>query len=351
MNEQVQWYVTIAGNAVGPVSTDLVLRGIKHKKIATEAYVCVVGASEWQALTDVPEFHGALRENGLLPSADGIENHPANNNESASPQGARWSAPMASGEVLRNVEEDEETDTTAQLPSSRAGAYTQAGPVLTPHVTQGHEEHSEVTHVARLSSRPPAASQGVSLAEPIASPESSTASASDTDAPSHETAAVSEPPNDARSPVLHAREPAASIDIDIDVNMDEPEAPGIDWNHGFAEYFLVNADVTLPDEQLLLRSLATTPHETFVNDEPMWNLALCLAFGSNAVASVAADVFFDVVTAHALPDRLEWMARTLLSRGFMPSGIPHPAGNRGIGRLRQACPEEIRLQLESQLGI
>jgi hypothetical protein len=349
MNEQVQWYVTIAGNAVGPVSTDLVLRGIKHKKIATEAYVCVVGASEWQALTDVPEFHGALRENGLLPS-DGIESHPANNNESSSQQGARWSAPMASGEVLRNVEEEEETETTSQFPTSRA-SYAEAELVQTPYVAQGNNEHSEVTHVARLSSRPPAASEDSSRAEATALPERSTASAIDTDAPSHEPLAASEPLNDARSPELPVREPAASIDIDIDLNMDEPEAPGIDWNHGFAEYFLVNADVTLPDDQLLLRSLATTPHETFIHDEPMWNLALCLAFGSNAVASVAADVFFDVVTAHALPDRLEWMARTLLSRGFMPSGIPHPAGNRGIGRLRQACPEEIRLQLESQLGI
>ena len=81
------------------------------------------------------------------------------------------------------------------------------------------------------------------------------------------------------------------------------------------------------------------------------NLALCLAFGSNAVASVAADVFFDVVMAHQLHDRIEWMARTLLSRGFMPSGIPHPAGNMGIGRLRQACPPELLMQLESQLGM
>src|SRR5512142_1614729 len=114
MNEQQQWYVTIAGNAVGPVSTDLVLRGIKHKKIATEAYVCVVGASEWQALTDVPEFHGALRENGLLPPANCAE---PNGNLSASD--SRWSAPMASGEVLRSVGEDDEAETTSQFHSTR----------------------------------------------------------------------------------------------------------------------------------------------------------------------------------------------------------------------------------------
>ena len=113
----------------------------------------------------------------------------------------------------------------------------------------------------------------------------------------------------------------------------------------------MDAEVTLPDDQLLLRSLTNTPHDTFLHDEPMWNLALCLAFGSNPVASVAADVFFDVVAAHGNYERIEWMARTLLSRGFMPSGIPHTAGNRGIGRLRQACPDELRVQLESQLGI
>jgi hypothetical protein len=142
-----------------------------------------------------------------------------------------------------------------------------------------------------------------------------------------------------------------SIEVDIDISMDEPEAPSIDWNHGFSDYFLVDAEVTLPDDQLLLRSLTNTAHDTFLHDEPMWNLALCLAFGSNPVASVAADVFFDVVATHGNYERIEWMARTLLSRGFMPSGIPHTAGNRGIGRLRQACPDELRVQLESQLGI
>jgi len=49
----------------------------------------------------------------------------------------------------------------------------------------------------------------------------------------------------------------------------------------------------------------------------------------DAVANAAAAVFFDVVTAHDLQDRVEWMSRTLLSRGFMPSGIPHEADIAG----------------------
>jgi hypothetical protein len=217
---------------------------------------------------------------------------------------------------------------------------------------QGHDEHSEVTHVAHLSSRP--ASEPSPLfndAGISASAEQAMPPPTDPASEPVETPRGGEPLDGAHAAELEAREQSGGIDVDIDVHIDEPETPGVDWNRGFVEYFLVNADVTLPDDQLLLRSLTTTSHETFLHDEPMWNLALCLAFGTNAVASVAADVFFDVVAAHALHDRIEWMARTLLSRGFMPSGIPHTAGNRGIGRLRQACPEELRLALESQLGI
>ena len=106
-----------------------------------------------------------------------------------------------------------------------------------------------------------------------------------------------------------------SINIEVDIAMDDHEhaAPEIDWNRSFADYFLVDSNVTLPDDQLLLRGLTKTPHETFLHDEAMWNLALCLAFGSNAVASVAADVFFDVVTAHRQYERIEWVTHAVES--------------------------------------
>jgi hypothetical protein len=302
MDEQQQWYVTIAGNAVGPVSTDLVLRGIKHKKIATEAYVCVVGASEWQALADVPEFHGALEENGLLPlTAD--TNQPGDRALSELPGSGAHALDALSGA------EEDEFETTAQF----------AMPASQREPEQAALDDTQAQ----------------------------------TDAGATELPLPGEPRNGKHSTALETQGQTGGLDFDIDVHIavDETEAPTIEWNHGFADYFLVDADVTLPDEQLLLRSLATTSHDTFLHDEPMWNLALCLAFGSNAVASVAADVFFDVVATHGQYERIEWMARTLLSRGFMPSGIPHAAGNQGIGRLRQACPDELRMQLESQLGL
>ena len=310
MDEQQQWYVTVAGSAVGPVSTDLVLRGIKHKKIATEAYVCIVGADEWQALTDVPEFHGALKEHGLLPEV---------------------------ADTLTNADEDDESDATAPFSNRPSMPMPPIVDEQSAAPEPAHDEQSEITQVvALLHSRP---------GHEVAIHEATEDTAHYESGEPHNGKHVDVP--------LLSRPPMHSIDIDVDFSHDEPHepAPAIDWNRGFADYFLVDAEVTLPDQDVLLRSLTSTPHETFVHDEAMWNLALCLAFGSNAVASVAADVFFDVVMAHQLHDRIEWMARTLLSRGFMPSGIPHPAGNMGIGRLRQACPPELLMQLESQLGM
>ena len=383
MNEQQQWYVTIAGNAVGPVSTDLVLRGIKHKKIATEAYVCVVGASEWQALADVPEFHGALKENGLLPTAASNATQPINGSDATSTSIATAQAVSLQGQTadaLWSVENDDESEATAQFPSSRLSAAEPQQSARVPAAGPPYGEHSEIANVALLSSQPAPALQPDATGSLAPAPDenkgrpSAQAAYSEQSAGAHDAseatiqrvaglADVAEPAADVEQPLpseprngKHAatRESQAlisGIEVDIDISMDEPEAPSIDWNHGFSDYFLVDAEVTLPDDQLLLRSLTTTQHDTFLHDEPMWNLALCLAFGSNPVASVAADVFFDVVATHGNYERIEWMARTLLSRGFMPSGIPHAAGNRGIGRLRQACPDELRVQLESQLGI
>jgi len=328
MNEQQQWYVTIAGNAVGPVSTDLVLRGIKHKKIATEAYVCVVGASEWQALTDVPEFHGALAEHGLLPPTFIDHSHTSGSEQLA----ARTSNPGG----VNTEQHDDDSEATGQF-SSREPFRSARG-----------QEPAE-TPAEPATAEPATTESAGPEGETFPSPE-----AVGEHYPAHSQPYLppqSEPTNGKHATGPGTPAPGIDVDIDVHITVDEPEAPAIDWKHGFAEYFLVDADVVLPDAQLLLRSLATTPHDTFLHDEPMWNLALCLAFGSNAVASLAADVFFDVVATHGQHERIEWIARTLLSRGFMPSGIPHAAGNRGIGRLRQACPDDLRLQLESQLGI
>ena len=118
--QQNQWYVTIEGDAVGPVSTDLVVRGIKHKKIATNAFVCVVGASEWQSLLDVAEFYDALAEGGLLeavPPSNGYHHDVRGIEIAATPKPADTEVDVAA--PLKNADEEEESDTTASFSSKR----------------------------------------------------------------------------------------------------------------------------------------------------------------------------------------------------------------------------------------
>jgi len=303
MNEQNQWYVTVEGNAVGPVSTDLVVRGIRHKKIAANAYVCVVGASEWQALAEVAEFYEALSEGSQLVAA------PYHNGHSHGAKGIEMSAQRADArdaESRLNDADDDDSETTASYQSQRPAELSTASPSASPLLA--HEG----------------------------------AFATGTD--------VLGPRNGKHTELLPDRRPmAASMEFDIDITVDDPQDTTINWDHGFCAYFLVDTDVKLPDDHALLRSLASVPRETFLHDEAMWNLALCLAFGSEPVAYAAASVFFDVVTAHALQERIEWMSRTLMSRGFMPSGIPHAAGHRGLNQLRNVCPPGLQPKLEQEM--
>ena len=120
MNEQNQWYVTIEGNAVGPVSTDLVVRGIKHKKIATNAFVCVVGASEWQSLLEVAEFYEALADGGLLEPVvhRNGHHHDVEGIEMASSTLPADTEIDAAG-PLKDADDGEEADTTASFSSKR----------------------------------------------------------------------------------------------------------------------------------------------------------------------------------------------------------------------------------------
>ncbi len=307
MNEQNQWYVTIEGNAVGPVSTDLVVRGIKHKKIATNAFVCVVGASEWQSLLDVAEFYDALAEGGLLeavPARNGYHHDVRGIEIAATPKPADTEVDVAA--PLKNADEEEESDTTASFSSKR------------PHeLAAADQQEVPAEHAS----------------------------------PSADHASDLEPRNGKpAAPMLEGRPRFPSMELEIDITVDDMHESSIDWGRGFSAYFLVDSEVKLPDAHALLHSLASVPRETFLHDEAMWNLALCLAFGSDTVASAAAAVFFDVVTAHELHDRIEWMSRTLLSRGFMPSGIPHEAGYRGLAQLQSVCPPGLQPKLEREIS-
>jgi hypothetical protein len=121
-----------------------------------------------------------------------------------------------------------------------------------------------------------------------------------------------------------------------------------DWTAPMAPFFeRLTYDLELPDEDFLAQSLATTSDTVLVQKDAMWNLALCLAFGSEKLADAAARAFFRVCGRHLDTDGLEWMLRVLLSRASLPYGIPLKAGHRGINVLGTCCPHELLDRLSS----
>lgn len=63
----MEWYVHAPGAdaPIGPLTTDLIVRGIQAGKVPPGATVCAAGSSEWHPLTRVPEFGAAVI--GLTP--------------------------------------------------------------------------------------------------------------------------------------------------------------------------------------------------------------------------------------------------------------------------------------------
>ncbi len=56
-----EWYVCVPeGAAVGPVTTDLLVRGILAEKVPRNAFVARPGDDGWQEILDVPEIVRAL---------------------------------------------------------------------------------------------------------------------------------------------------------------------------------------------------------------------------------------------------------------------------------------------------
>jgi hypothetical protein len=229
MTEWNQWYVCVDDTTVGPVSTDLVVRGIEHRKIPIEAVVCAVGGSTWLSLSSIAVFHAAV-----------VRSYPP------------------------------------PPPSSEEARYWVA--------------------------------KGFQFPRP--------------------------------APMPRPYRAPASSDVEVEVDWCDA-SPDIDWTRGFHDYFLDTGPVSLPDEPALLASLEKLPRDVFRQDEALWNLALCLAFGSDAIGAAAGHAFFEAVLELGALDRLEWMSRTLLGNGFLPSGIPHDAGRRAFERLRALCPPTL----------
>lgn len=313
MNDSNQWYVAVGDSSVGPVPTELVVRGIEQRKVSADAHVCAVGESTWLTLSAVPVFHEAV-----------VTSYPPPPPESEDARywlglGFRFPGPApvpTFGSPLRQFDAALASALKTRAPSS---------PVLAsiPNRTSSPD----------LSASPAIAPAPLTKAAPGVQA-----------APSLAVAGSAEPD------VAHAGRPLTD-DLGIDVDIDaDAHATTLDWSQSFHSYFLVDSDVVLPDEHVLLKSLSIVPPDTFRHDEAMWNLALCLAYGSDDVGKAAATVFFDAVTSHGKVERVDWMSRTLLSRGFVPSGIPSQAGLRAVERLRSLCPRALASDLDRGIG-
>jgi hypothetical protein len=57
------WYVQNGGSeAIGPVTTEQVIDGVRRGRVTGAAYICPVGASEWVPLATHPDFAKVMRE-------------------------------------------------------------------------------------------------------------------------------------------------------------------------------------------------------------------------------------------------------------------------------------------------
>jgi hypothetical protein len=252
MNYAQPWYVAVGETTAGPASTDLVIKGIEHRKVPPEAMVCAVGAARWVPLSSVEAFHAAV-----------VRSYPP---------------PPDSEEARQWLAHGFHFPRPAALPQFDDDAGTEPG-------VSAHADEDPAT----------------------------------------------------------LRDPSLS-EIEVELS---PDPPAVAWREPFASYFLVGDDVVLPEEDALVESLAATERETFHHEEALWNLALCLAYGSDEVGAAAARAFFEAVGDQDGGERIAWMMRALRGDGFIPSGIPMAAGEVAFERLRSSCPPALTGKLSS----
>ncbi len=276
--DSTQWYVAVDGKAVGPVSTELLIRGLEQGKVPVDALVCAAGEAEWQDVTRVPPFSyelfGAEPPDPEPESRAGVNRDPFAAARAVAPE-------IAQPNISRDSDYDDRAD--------------------------------EVTPAAGI----PAPTPELFTTSPEPSPPAGT---------------------------LDAQSRGTGLDVDIvfDTFDDETKPRYYNWARPIAPYFQPLESIELPDESLLIGSLPTAPVSLLTQEEALWNVALCLAFGSKALAEAVADRFFEVVAELGAPAKVEWMVLTLLSRGFMPSGIPKDSGQNGFATLLRRCPDEFQ---------
>ena len=115
----------------------------------------------------------------------------------------------------------------------------------------------------------------------------------------------------------------------------------IDWTEPLLGYLVHWEDASLPDEAMLLADLDRVAPDVLIQQQAMWNLALCIAVGSDELAGKASEILFQTLSRFRRPDRLAWVLRALRGKGFVPSGVPGEAAERAVNRLMQDCPPEL----------
>jgi len=278
--DSTQWYVSVDGKAVGPVTTELLIRGIEQGRVPVDALVCAAGEAEWQDLTRVPPFSYELF---------GAE-RPAPESAAGASTGAKLdpfaAARAVAPDIARNgFTEDPDYDDRADEVTPPAGTAAPA---------------PEFSGMAAQGPLPGSGAMG------------------------------------------QRADSGFDIEIPFEGSDEDPKPAAFDWARPIAPYFQPLESVELPDERLLIGSMSATPSALYVQEDTMWNVALCLAFGSKALAEAAAVRFFDAMSELGTPHKIEWMVFTLLSRGFMPSGIPKDAGQNGFATLLRQCPDEFQ---------
>lgn len=415
MAESVQskhWYLAVGDRSIGPLTTELVARGIESGKVPLTAWICQVGANAWSALSSFGEFQDVVdrvlaaevpanQQSGrqvkdskpsrfvsplpMVPGAtsgagfvariqpnvraeaapvDAAELNPHNEAVSKDTEANRgapaWNPPnpQAASDALPSFElSADDSDGFLSPPTTSALPYELVESTASSDEEQDVEESDFVTSSLALG-------EGESLGRDecpgvndisaereavsrLALPDDERSESVTGDSPTtHAEGSV-----ETVDPAVAAARAASRLsqdDLGIDVTFDDDHENAIDWKERFQSYFLVGTEVELPEEDRLLQSLQETPRSTFLHDEALWNLSLCLAFGSEAVAEASARTFFEAFAPEHAPERIEWICRTLLSKGFMPSGIPRSAGMRGIDVLRDVCPMELLDVLECE---
>jgi len=366
--ESTQWYVAVRGRTVGPVSTELLCRGLQNGKVPRDALVCALGDAEWQAVATVPPFsHEVFGAPRPLPSAPPPPIDPFASARAVAPRrgnGIGSDRPDESGQEpwgAASLSRPPVSGVVSSLPPSPSQNNLVMATRAEARRRAFGEEDAGVPDASggdlpRFTGNEP--SEGLSPSAHGAAP-TSTHPSPGPSTPPHSAvrgpmpfgpaAATGEGTNPQPAAAREERGSVADVDVLLDSFDDETRPRYFNWQQRIVDFFRDISSLNLPDESLLVGSLPGTPSAVLMQEDAMWNLALCVAFGSDRLADAAAEAFFHAQVEQPAIAGIDWITRTLLSRGFMPSGIPSEAGERAVSVLRRHCPIELRAELERTL--